>query len=89
MAYAASNLVKTVYGNQRIHHIRVTADATSGAVDTGLSVVEFFQVCGQSATTTGFRTFMNQNSGLTANNGSVAISGAVSGDTIMLTVFGR
>ncbi len=88
MAYTASGLGKTVFGNQRVHHIRVTADATSGAIDTGLSVVDFINVSAQSATTTGFRTFMNQNSGLTANNGSVAISGAVSGDTILLTGYG-
>ena len=89
MAYVASNLVKTIYGNQRIHHVRVTADATSGAIDTGLAIVDFLQVAAQSCTTTGFRTFMNQNSGLTANNGSVAISGAVNGDVIYLTVFGH
>lgn len=89
MAYTSSALVKTVYGNQRIHHLRVTADATSGAVDTGFSVVNFLHASPQSATTMGFRMFMNQNSGLTANNGSVALSGLVSGDVIYVTVFGN
>lgn len=89
MAYTASHLANTVYGTHRVRHIRVTADATSGAVDSGLGVVDAFQICAQSATTVAFRTFMNANSGLTANNGSVAMSGMVSGDVVILTVFGR
>ncbi len=89
MAYTSSQLVKTVFGNERVLGIRVTADAASGAIDTGLSVIDFVSVAHQSCTTAGFRTIMNVNSGLTANNGSLAISGAVSGDVILLTVYGH
>jgi hypothetical protein len=89
MAYTASFLVKTVKGNQREEQIRVTADAASGSVDTGLSVIDFVQQSPQSCATAGYRCFMNTNSGLTALNGTVALSGLASGDVLFLTVVGR
>ncbi|UCG54702.1 MAG: hypothetical protein JSV32_00330 [Dehalococcoidia bacterium] len=91
MAYTASFLIKTTEGNHKKQYIRVTADAASGAVDTGLSVVDFLQHSPQSATTAnmGYRVFMNKNSGLTALNGTVAFSGCASGDVLYLTVVGH
>ena len=89
MAYTASFLVKTVKGNQREHQIRVTADAASGAVDTGLQVIDFLSHSPQSSVTGAYRVFMNTNSGLTALNGTVAVSGAVDGDVFFLTVVGH
>lgn len=90
MAYTATFLVKNqAMGNFYTHHIRVTADAASGAVDTGFGTIAFLQHAAQSATTAGYRCFMNLNSGLTALNGTVAISGAANGDVIFLTVIGR
>lgn len=89
MAYTSSQLVNTVLGNQRVQLLRVTADAASGAVDTGFGVIDFIQPGCQSATTSGFRTFMNKNSGLTALNGTIAISGVASGDVLLITVYGH
>jgi len=89
MAFTASFLAKTVKGNQREEQIRVTADAASGSVDTGLGVITFLQHSPQSAATAGYRCFMNTNSGLTALNGTVAISGVASGDVMFLTVVGH
>ncbi len=89
MAFTASFIAKTVKGNQREQQIKVTADAASGAVDTGLSYIDFLQHSPQSATSAGYRVFANTNSGLTALNGTVAISGVASGDVIFLTVVGR
>jgi hypothetical protein len=76
-------------GDKFLHHIRVTADAASGALDSAFSVVDFIQHSPQSAATAGYRVFMNANSGLTANNGSVAMSGLASGDVVYLTVVGH
>lgn len=90
MAYTTSFLVKNQgVGAHFQHYIRVTADAASGAFNTGFSVVDFVQHSPQSATTGSFRVFMNKSSGLTANNGDIAISGAASGDVIYLTVIGH
>jgi len=89
MAFTASFLVKTVKGNQREEQIRVTADAASGVVDTGLGVVESLQHSPQSMATVAYRVFMNKDAALATDNGSVAISGVASGDVMFLTVLGR
>ena len=89
MAFTASFLVKTVKGNQREEQIRVTADAASGVVDTGLGVVESLQHSPQSMATVAYRVFMNKDASLATDNGSVAISGVASGDVMFLTVLGR
>lgn len=89
MAYTASFLVKTVKGNQLEQQIRVTADAASGSVDTGMGYIDFIQHSPQSCASAGYRAFMNTNSGLTALNGTVALSGLGSGDVLFLTVVGR
>ena len=89
MAYTSSFLTKTTFGNQKVMHIRVTADAASGSVITGLKIVEFFHHSAQSCTTTGFRTFLNTSDAMAALNGSVAISGSATGNTSMLTVYGH
>ena len=90
MAYTASFLVKTNKGNQKEMQIRVTADAASGTVDTGLDYIDFLQHSCQSATTAGYRCFMNSdetNSNTVA--GQVGLSGLASGDELFLTVVGR
>lgn len=90
MAFTTSFLVKNqAVGSRFQHYVRVTADAASGAFESGFGVVDFIQHSPQSASSGGYRVFMNANSGLTANNGSVAISGVASGDVIYLTVVGH
>lgn len=90
MAFTTSFLVKNQGVGSRFHsYVRVTADAASGAFDTGFKVVDFVQHSVQSASSAGYRVFINKNSGLTANNGSVAISGVASGDVIYMTVVGH
>lgn len=90
MAYTASFLVKTVMGNQRVEHIRVTADAASGTIDTGLSVVDFLQHSPQSASTAGYRVFQNSDEANSNTvNGQVGMSGLASGDVVFMTVFGH
>jgi hypothetical protein len=90
MAFTTSFLVKNQgVGDKFMHHVRVTADAASGAFESGFGVVDFIQHGVQSAASAGYRVFMNANSGLTANNGSVAISGVASGDVLYVTVIGH
>jgi hypothetical protein len=89
MAYTASFLVKTTKGNQKEQQIRVTADAASGSVDTGLSVLDFIQHAPQSCSSAGYRAFMNTAADLSSDNGTVALSGLTSGDVLFLTVCGR
>ena len=90
MAFTTSFLVKNqAVGDKYMHHVRVTADAASGAFDTGFGVVDFLQHSPQSATTAGYRVFANKSSGLTASNGDVVFSGVANGDVFFLTVVGH
>jgi hypothetical protein len=90
MAFTTSFLVKNqAMGDKFMHHVRVTADAASGAFATGFGVVDFVQHSAQSAATGDYRLFMNKSSGLTANNGDIAISGVASGDVLYVTVIGH
>ena len=90
MAFTTSFLVKNQgVGSKFQHYVRVTADAASGAFDTGFNVVDFVQHSVQSAASAGYRVFINKSSGLTANNGDIAISGVGSGDVLYMTVIGH
>jgi hypothetical protein len=92
MAFTASFIAKNqAVGDKFMHYVRVTADAASGAFDSGFAVVDFLQHSPQSMATGAVppRVFANKNSGLTANNGSVAISGVASGDVLFVTVVGH
>lgn len=89
MAYSKSQLFTSVYGNKRVVGIAVTADAASGAVDTGLGVVEAISVGCVSAATAGFKVKINQNSAGTALNGSIFVSSAANGDVFHVICHGR
>ena len=89
MAYTASSLVKSVWGNQMVQQYRITADAASGSVDTGLSVIDSIQHAPQSCASAGYRAFMNTAADLSSENGTVALSGLGSGDVLFLTVVGH
>jgi len=89
MAFTTSFLTKTTFGNQRVHFIRVTADAATGTVDTGFDVVEMFTVANQSSTAATEKYAMNEGPEGTSIVGSIGITGCTSGDEYMLTVYGR
>jgi hypothetical protein len=92
MAFTKSSIAQYNVGNQRVHHIRVTADAASGTVDTDLNNIVFAQHSAQSCASGSldYRVFINSdeaNSNTVA--GQVGVSGIASGDVIFLTVWGN
>lgn len=93
MAYTASLVVNTVFGDQRVQHYYVTADAASGTVSTGLSIISSLQWSPASCTTNNSvivtRVRKNATAGGTASNGTVGISGLVAGDEIYVVVYGN
>jgi hypothetical protein len=89
MAYTATLNKKTVFGDQRVQQYVVSADAASGTVSTGFAVITQLQWAQKSITTALLKVRMNALADGTAANGTVGISGAVSGDEIYLTVYGR
>lgn len=89
MAFTTSFLVKTVMGDKRVHGLRVTADAASDAIDTGLSVIDHVSVAPQSMASAAGKFKINALSAGTATNGFLAITGIASGDVLFVTVYGR
>lgn len=89
MAFTATLIKNTVFGNQRVCQYDVTADAASGSVVTGLSVVDSIAVAPISMATAGCKFKKNLNDASAAANGTVFVSSAANGDNFFLTVYGR
>lgn len=90
MAYTATVVDKTVFGNKRVHIFDVTADAASGSVDSGMSYIDAIQVSPVSMATFSLVKFRpNINAASAASNGLVMISAAASGDRFFLHVYGK
>ena len=87
MAYTTSLTVKTTFGNQRVQMYKITADAATGDVATGMAHVNHF-VAHQNVTSTNVSVLPNVASAGTASLGNIAITGATSGDVFFLTVYG-
>lgn len=89
MAFSVANRVHSVWGNKRMVTFVLTADANSGAVDTGISVIESVMTGCKSAATGAQKFKANLNSGATALPGSLFVSSCTSGDDFYVTVIGR
>jgi hypothetical protein len=90
MAYTATILKQSVHGDERVIHYSVLADAASGSVATGLSVIHQVQTSPQSLTTAIYKVKANRNGADTAAlNGTVLISSIASGDVLLMTVYGH
>ena len=89
MAFTATKLFTTVFGNKRVVGLTVTADANSGAVDSGLSVIEAIITGVQSAATGSQKFKSNLNSGGTALNGSIFLSSCTNGDAFTVICVGK
>jgi len=77
----------TVHGDERTMHGTVTADNTSGSVDTGLCNIN--QVLYAPKTmTSGARFRINSLPSGTATAGYLAVTGCTSGDVFYVTVYG-
>ena len=91
MAYTVSGLASTVFGNERVLHLQVTADGVSGVVATGLNYIYTCQATINSmVTTTAMRIKINTGAASAVVNGSLFISSVGgNGDVFFLTVYGR
>jgi hypothetical protein len=89
MAFSIADRVQSVWGNKRVVTFTLTADANSGAVDTGLSVIEAVSTGCKSAATGAQKFKANLNSGATALPGSLFVSSCTGGDDFYVTVIGR
>ena len=97
MAFTLSHTANTVFGNQRIKVIRVTADAATQNVDTGLGSIIWAGVTAISnvaastlsaGISTGWNVSINSGAGGTSLAGYLGVSNAVSGDVSDVVIFG-
>jgi hypothetical protein len=89
MAFTVTTTKKTVFGDERVHHMTVVADATTQTVATGLTILESIAVAHKSATSGMGKWKINVGAEGTATAGSFAVTSVVSGDEYYVTVFGR
>ncbi len=80
---------KTVFGNKRCVGLKISADAASETVSTGLQHVDFVGFGHISMTSLGIRIRPNLTAAGAASEGSIGISGCTSGDEFFVTVYGR
>lgn len=89
MAYTATKVFSTVWGNKQVKIFNVAADAASGSVQTGLNVVESCWISPISCTTNAQNVKSNTTVGSTGANGSIFISSCVSTDVFTLVAIGH
>lgn len=89
MAYTVSTVTKgVVFGNQLVRVLNITADAATQAVVTGLNVINHVGFAPTSCATNPVLK-INVNASGTAADGTLGISGTTSGNTFVVTVYGR
>jgi hypothetical protein len=89
MAFTKTVMFTSVFGNKRIVGLQIDADANSGAVDSGLAVIETITHGVISAATGAQKFKRNLNSGATALNGSIFMSSCTNGDVFHVVCIGR
>ena len=94
MAFTTSTIVESVMGNKRMKNIRITADAATQNVSTGLQDIDAMAATAVSmATCSGnsgpsWRIARNSGAAGTAIAGTLGISAATSGDVYEVVVWG-
>ena len=89
MAFTVSTAQKTVFGNDRVHILDITADAATQTVETGLKVIVGFSVGIITCTTGGFHIAHNSNASGVQSMGVLGMSGLAAADRLFVTVYGR
>jgi hypothetical protein len=80
----------SVFGNKKTAIIKMTADAATQTVETGLKVIEGYNLgYGSMSTLVGPKVFINSNASGVESMGVLGCSGFTSGDDLYVTVYGR
>jgi hypothetical protein len=87
MAYTVSRK-QSVFGDCRVVHLDITADAATQTIETGLSQVYAHSVGQQSCSTAGIKIYANSNASGVQSMGVLGLSGLASGDELYVTVYG-
>lgn len=87
MAYTIVRTI-TAFGDQRAAILKITADAATQTVYTGMGHVNAFFV-GNMSGCSGWKIWANSNASGVATEGVLGISNAASGDQCFIVVLGR
>ena len=79
----------TVFGNKRAVGMKITADAATQAVESGLEVIEWFNFSIASMNSANIKLAANSTPSGVSSPGTLGISGCTSGDLFYVTVYGR
>jgi hypothetical protein len=80
---------KTILGNKAVVNLKLTADAATQNVQTGLKRIDHFsQGFGSMSTLVGLTVAINSNATGVATDGTLGLSGFTSGDDLYVTVYG-
>lgn len=88
MAFTVTN-TPSVFGNKQVRMLKITADAATQTVQTGLGVIEHLDVFRSSMASAGNKIAVNLTASGVAAAGSLGITGCTSGDELYVTVYGR
>lgn len=78
-----------VAGNKTEVQLKITADAATQAIETGLAKIDHFVVGLASMNSSNIKLAANLNASGVAANGTLAVTGCTSGDLFYVTVYGR
>ena len=88
MAYTVTKEL-SVFGNKRAVMLKITADAATQTVATGLKVVDSVVMSPSSLSTAAIKIYKNTGAGGTATAGSLGISGCANGDVFEILCLGK
>lgn len=88
MAYTVTRY-KTVFGDKRTVMMKITADAATQTIETGLNVVEAFSHGKASMNTANQHFAINSNASGVQSMGVIAVTGCTTGDEFYVVVYGR
>ena len=89
MAFTVTLRKQTTFGDQKVYQYKVTADANSGVIVTGLKYVDSCFVSLISGTAGGQNVKPNLNAASATANGSIMASTCTNGDDFFLIVYGH
>lgn len=90
MSFTNTRLIRNVQGNKVVEYWSVTADANSGVITTGLSVIEAIGGITVVSAATGSQKFkMNLSAASATANGSIMVSSCTGGDQFVVVAIGH
>jgi len=89
MAFSNALLERSVQGNKQVQFYSCVADAATGTIVTAFKSVDMISVTPKSLTTGAVKFVMNEGVSGTSTAGTIAVTGAASGDEFYVIVYGH